>query len=134
VNKTHGINTTFRTFAMEVIAGQEDLDTEVVHTAHTHTTHTALSFRPSALRWALQSESRCRFAFNYGQVYWNSRLQAEHERLLKKLKPADIVCARPLLPSHTMLLSLSLSGPWNAHMITHEQIWRRRRRVAMAGR
>lgn len=67
VNKTHGINTTFRTFAMEVIAGQEDLDTEV-------------------------SESRCRFAFNYGQVYWNSRLQAEHERLLKKLKPADIVC------------------------------------------
>jgi tRNA (guanine37-N1)-methyltransferase len=67
VNKTHGINTTFRTFAMEVIAGQECLDTEV-------------------------SESRCRFAFNYGQVYWNSRLQHEHERLLKKLKPSDIVC------------------------------------------
>jgi tRNA (guanine37-N1)-methyltransferase len=52
---------------MEVIAGQEDLNTEV-------------------------SESRCRFAFNYGEVYWNSRLQHEHERLLKKLKPSDIVC------------------------------------------
>lgn len=74
VNKTNTIGGTtseqdaiFRVFKMEVIAGQDDLNTEV-------------------------NESGCRFRFNFGKVYWNSRLQGEHGRLLKGLKEEDILC------------------------------------------
>jgi len=37
-------------------------------------------------------ESKCRFKFNFSEVYWNSRLQREHERILELLKPSDVVC------------------------------------------
>ena len=37
-------------------------------------------------------ESGCRFKFDYGKVYWNSRLQGEHARLLQKLSPEDVLC------------------------------------------
>lgn len=43
---------------MELIAGEDDTNVEV-------------------------SESACRFRFDYGRVYWNSKLQHEHHRLVK---------------------------------------------------
>ena len=68
VNKVGGITSAFRTFAMEVIAGDAgDLDVELV-------------------------ESNCTFAFTYGEAYWNSRLQEEHRRILALLRPGDVVC------------------------------------------
>ena len=67
VNKTNVIDTTFRTFAMECIAGDNNMNTEV-------------------------NESKCRFRFDYSQVYWNSRLQLEHERIVEKFTSKDIVC------------------------------------------
>ncbi len=32
------------------------------------------------------------FQFNFSEVYWNSRLQREHDRIIQLLKPADIIC------------------------------------------
>jgi tRNA (guanine37-N1)-methyltransferase len=38
-------------------------------------------------------ESNCRFKFDFSKVYWNSRLQAEHDRIVKTyFKPGQFVC------------------------------------------
>lgn len=39
----------------------------------------------------LQSESDCRFKFDFSKVYWNSRLSTEHGRLVDTFNPIDIV-------------------------------------------
>lgn len=39
----------------------------------------------------MQHESDCRFTFDFTQVYWNSRLHTEHDRLIQLFKPEDIV-------------------------------------------
>ncbi|KAK9466917.1 Met-10+ like-protein-domain-containing protein [Lipomyces arxii] len=67
VNKLDSIDTVFRTFAMEVIAGPEDFNVE-------------------------QHESDCRFRFDFSKVYWNSRLHTEHDRLISTFKPGQAVC------------------------------------------
>jgi len=66
VNKTGDIDTVFRTFQMEVIAGLNELKTQV-------------------------RESGCKFEFDFTKVYWNSRLGTEHERLVKGFKPGEII-------------------------------------------
>ncbi|KAI9917392.1 hypothetical protein PsorP6_013227 [Peronosclerospora sorghi] len=67
VNKTDNIETKFRTFPMEILAGDDDMEVEV-------------------------HESKATFRFNYAQVYWNSRLQQEHLRIVRQMKPQDVVC------------------------------------------
>ncbi|KAG0053167.1 tRNA(m(1)G37)methyltransferase [Gryganskiella cystojenkinii] len=67
VNKMDSIDTTFRFFKMEVLAGDDDMIAEV-------------------------RESGCKFKFDFSNVYWNSRLHTEHERLVKMFKPTDAVC------------------------------------------
>jgi tRNA (guanine37-N1)-methyltransferase len=49
VDKLQSIDTKFRTFQMKVLAGKDDLNVE-------------------------QSESGCKFRFDFSKVYWNSRL------------------------------------------------------------
>jgi len=66
VNKLDSIDTKFRFFDMEVLAG--DLDFVVEH-----------------------HESDCRFTFDFSKVYWNSRLHTEHDRLVQSFKPEDVV-------------------------------------------
>lgn len=66
VTKTETIATEFRTFPMEVIGGDSDLD--VVH-----------------------HELGCEFRFNFQDVYWNSRLQTEHSRLIGIFKPGEVI-------------------------------------------
>lgn len=66
VDKISTIKTEFRTFPMEVLAGEPEF--EVQH-----------------------RESSCRFTFDFSKVYWNSRLQGEHERLLRKFLPGEVV-------------------------------------------
>ncbi|RCK59541.1 tRNA (guanine(37)-N1)-methyltransferase [Candida viswanathii] len=67
----------FRTFPLELLAGEENYIVE-------------------------QLESGCRFRFDFSQVYWNSRLSTEHERIISKFKPASkkevIVLANDLNP------------------------------------
>ncbi|CAG8809601.1 8208_t:CDS:2, partial [Gigaspora rosea] len=67
VNKTDVIDTTYRFFKMEVLAGENNMIAEV-------------------------KESNCRFRFDFSQVYWNSRLHTEHGRLLSIFKKGDYIC------------------------------------------
>lgn len=67
VNKVGTIETQFRTFPMEVIAGEDVTDVEVRHCGVT-------------------------FRFDFRRVYWNSRLQREHERMaMEELPPGAVV-------------------------------------------
>ncbi|KDQ18257.1 hypothetical protein BOTBODRAFT_171915 [Botryobasidium botryosum FD-172 SS1] len=66
VNKLDNIDTEFRFFKMEVIAGESDFVVE----AH---------------------EANCKFTFDFSSVYWNSRLHTEHERLVSLFNPGDVI-------------------------------------------
>ena len=66
VNKLDNIHAQFRYFDMEVIAGEADFITTC-------------------------SESDCIFTFDFSKVYWNSRLQREHDRLVDLLAPGSVV-------------------------------------------
>lgn len=57
VNKVGSIETEFRTFPMELIAGEDNYN-------------------------VILKESGAKFNFNFKDVYWNSRLQMEHSRLI----------------------------------------------------
>ncbi|EXJ88406.1 tRNA wybutosine-synthesizing protein 2 [Capronia coronata CBS 617.96] len=69
INKTFDVGTesVFRTFPYEVLAGPDDLDV-IVH------------------------EAGCEFKFNFGKVYWNSRLGTEHARVFETFKEGEAVC------------------------------------------
>mmetsp|Transcript_12366 Transcript_12366/g.25222 ORF Transcript_12366/g.25222 Transcript_12366/m.25222 type:complete len:155 (+) Transcript_12366:1191-1655(+) len=36
-------------------------------------------------------ENGCTFQFDYSKVYWNSRLETEHRRIVESLSPTDIL-------------------------------------------
>ncbi|KAI8966005.1 Met-10+ like-protein-domain-containing protein [Daldinia sp. FL1419] len=69
INKVANVGTEseFRTFAYEVLAGPDDLNVEV-------------------------RENDCLFRFDYSKVYWNSKLEGEHRRLVNIFKPGEVVC------------------------------------------
>jgi tRNA (guanine37-N1)-methyltransferase len=69
INKTEDVGTesVFRTFPYEVLAGPADLDVTI-------------------------SSNGCEFKFNFGKVYWNTRLEFEHERLIGKFREGETVC------------------------------------------
>lgn len=60
VNKTEEIQNQFRTFPMEVIAGEPNLHVKI-------------------------KEGGANFEFDYSKVYWNSRLSTEHHRLVEEI-------------------------------------------------
>lgn len=68
INKTHvvGEESEFRTFKYEVLAGPDEMSVEL-------------------------REGNCIFKFDYSKVYWNSRLQTEHQRLVDKFRPGEVV-------------------------------------------
>ena len=69
VNKTDevGEQSEYRTFNYELLAGEDDMNVEV-------------------------SEGNCLFRFDYSKVYWNSRLNTEHRRLVNLFQPEEAVC------------------------------------------
>ena len=66
VNKTDTIDSTYRFFSMECLAGLDTMVTTV-------------------------KENGCLFTFDFSKVYWNSRLQSEHTRVINLLKPQQLV-------------------------------------------
>jgi tRNA (guanine37-N1)-methyltransferase len=67
INKTSKIDNVFRTYEMELLAGEDNF--EVNH-----------------------KEGNCKFEFDIRKVYWSSRLQQERDRLLKTFKKNDVLC------------------------------------------
>ncbi len=69
INKTDevGDQNEYRTFSYELLAGEDDMNVEV-------------------------HEENCAFRFDYSKVYWNTRLNTEHRRLVDKFKPGEAVC------------------------------------------
>jgi tRNA (guanine37-N1)-methyltransferase len=57
----------FRTFRYELLAGTDDLNVTV-------------------------SEENCTFKFDYSKVYWNTRLNTEHRRLVAMFREGQAVC------------------------------------------
>ncbi|XP_018417539.1 PREDICTED: tRNA (guanine(37)-N1)-methyltransferase [Nanorana parkeri] len=66
VNKTNIIDSTYRNFQMEVLAGEENMITKV-------------------------KENGIAYEFDFSKVYWNSRLGTEHDRITGLLKSGDVV-------------------------------------------
>ncbi|WPG97665.1 Hypothetical protein R9X50_00044500 [Acrodontium crateriforme] len=62
-----GEESEFRTFKYEVLAGPDDLNVTI-------------------------SEENCIFKFDYSKVYWNSRLNTEHRRLVATFNEGEAVC------------------------------------------
>jgi tRNA (guanine37-N1)-methyltransferase len=65
VNKVSTIENKFRIFPMEVLARESDDVTTIVETKSVF----------------------CRFKFDFAAVYWNPRLNTEHERIIETLRP-----------------------------------------------
>ncbi|KAG6845350.1 hypothetical protein H0H87_010459 [Tephrocybe sp. NHM501043] len=66
VNKLDSIDSVFRFFKMDLIAGEPDFVVE-------------------------HHETDCSFTFDFREVYWNSRLHTEHGRLVEMFSPNDVV-------------------------------------------
>ncbi|KAI8370715.1 Met-10+ like-protein-domain-containing protein [Radiomyces spectabilis] len=66
VNKTNNIDNTYRNFQMEVLAGDGNMVASL-------------------------KENGCRFTFDFSKVYWNSRLQAEHRRIVDMFQKGSTV-------------------------------------------
>lgn len=62
-----GEESEYRTFRYEVLAGPNDMDVEI-------------------------READCTFRFNYAKVYWNSRLNTEHQALVEAFQEGEAVC------------------------------------------
>jgi tRNA G37 N-methylase Trm5 len=76
VNKIGNIETKFRTFPLEIIASSESATSSTNSTATATAAPTAPSFVVTV------KENDAYFTFNFAEVYWNSRLQYEHCRLI----------------------------------------------------
>lgn len=66
VNKLDTIDNEFRNFKMEVLAGKPEFNVEV-------------------------KENDCRFRFDFSKVYWNSRLDNEHARIMSMFRKGDVI-------------------------------------------
>lgn len=66
VNKTNIIDSTYRNFKMEVLAGEENMVAKV-------------------------KENGATYEFDFSRVYWNPRLSTEHQRIVQQVKRGDTV-------------------------------------------
>lgn len=69
INKIDDVGTEneYRTFAYELLAGDPNLNVEV-------------------------KEADCIFRFDYSKVYWNTKLNTEHRRLVEMFQAGEAVC------------------------------------------
>lgn len=91
MNKLDSIESEFRVFKMEVLAGDDDLIAEAVSLQIFTTFKEGVSYVTSLLCHS-QHEAGCKFTFDFSKVYWNSRLSHEHDRLVSQyFQPGQVV-------------------------------------------
>ncbi|XP_063698412.1 tRNA (guanine(37)-N1)-methyltransferase [Culicoides brevitarsis] len=66
VNKAQTIDNVYRNFSMELLKGEADYQVTV-------------------------KENGIEFEFDFSSVYWNPRLSSEHDRIVKLIKPNDVL-------------------------------------------
>ncbi|KAF8770258.1 tRNA (guanine(37)-N1)-methyltransferase like protein [Argiope bruennichi] len=66
VNKAHIIENEFRNFNLELLAGEPKYE-------------------------VLVKENNCQYAFDFSKVFWNPRLVHEHNEVVKRTRPGDLV-------------------------------------------
>jgi tRNA (guanine37-N1)-methyltransferase len=93
VNKMGNIENEFRTFPMEILAGDDDLQVTM-------------------------RESGARFSFNFRNVYWNSRLQTEHARLIQLVKDSASSSSQKVIVADMM----AGVGPFAVPLAMHGRI------------
>ncbi|KAL7495176.1 hypothetical protein ACHAWT_007733 [Skeletonema menzelii] len=91
VNKIGNIENEFRTFPMEILAG-DGLDIGLVEemcAAQTVSDPNKIQIKVGPEHQSLMQvevkEHGCRFKLDFAKVYWNSRLSGEHEYLVKQI-------------------------------------------------
>lgn len=82
MNKLDTIHAEYRYFDMEVLAGETEF---VTTTVRSHAL--LLGYRADHVK----NESNCLFTFDFSKVYWNSRLQHEHDRCVSLLPVGSVV-------------------------------------------
>jgi hypothetical protein len=101
----NSITSPFRVFEMELLAGEPNFNVEVVRLSfisrfrfHHQKISPLLYIMSSFLIvcvcvcWWSKRENNCLFRFDFREVYWNSRLQSEHTRLIRRFKSHDVIC------------------------------------------
>lgn len=80
VHKTGNITNEFRVFSMEILADKQ-----------TGGRLPRMAEPCDPVLEATVKQSGCVFKLNFGDVYWNSRLEGEHARLVSTFKTGDVV-------------------------------------------
>lgn len=97
VNKTNIIDSTYRNFKMEVLAGEENMVAKVCVVPQSPLFHTCCYYicsvhRLIAVPIPIQvKENGVTYEFDFSRVYWNPRLSTEHQRVVQLVKRGDTV-------------------------------------------
>lgn len=95
VNKTNTIDSTYRNFQMEVLAGESNMVAKVSSpNIWIQPKHELLKIRLTVSFFFFFSQVRENgvfYEFDFSRVYWNPRLSTEHERIVALLQRGDTV-------------------------------------------
>ncbi|KAM9014440.1 tRNA (guanine(37)-N(1))-methyltransferase isoform 2-T2 [Ara ararauna] len=105
VNKTNIIDSTYRNFQMEVLAGESNLVTKggsqglliwvtvaICVLYHSQTLiYYVDSTEESSRHIPKVKENNIAYELDFSKVYWNPRLSTEHSRIVELLKPGDVL-------------------------------------------
>ena len=97
VNKIGSIETEYRTFGMEVLAGRDEDGWSIVNL----------------------KEEGCQYQLDFRQVYWNSRLAGEHRRLVKLIQREQQQSEQPMVVADLMAGVGPFAVPLTAHAATN---------------
>lgn len=112
VNKIGNIENEFRTFPMEILAG-EGLDTNLIEQmCAAKEANGIIQIKVGPKHQSLMrvevKEHGCRFQLNFEKVYWNSRLSGEHECLVKEIVKS--ACEELLLTKEKQCIVADVMG------------------------